>query len=74
MDRLYKLERIRRERKLSRRELSLLSSVGEQTIVALERGITSVDNVKLSTLISLAKALHCQVVDLLDNDLKRIVG
>jgi len=74
MERLYNLERIRREQGLSRRELALLSGVKEISINALERGITNVDNVKLSTLIALAKALHCKVIDLLSADLKRIIA
>lgn len=74
MERLYNLERIRREQGLSRRELALLSGVKEISINALERGITNVNNVKLSTLIALAKALHCKVIDLLSADLKRIIA
>ena len=68
------LERIRREQGLSRRELELLSGVKQVTIQHLEKGITNADNVKLSTLIKLAKALHCKVVDLLSPNLKRVIG
>ena len=74
MESLHNLERIRNEQNLSRRELSLLSGVNETTIQRLEKGIYNVNMVKLGTLIALAKALHCRVVDLLDNDLKRIIG
>ena len=74
MKSLHNLERIRKENRLTRRELELLSGVKQETIHHLEKGITNADNVKLSTLVKLAKALHCKVVDLLDNDLKRIVG
>ena len=74
MEKLYNLERIRKEQKLSRRELALLSGVKQITIHHLENGTTNVNNVKLSTLIALAKALHCKVVDLLSADLKRIIG
>lgn len=74
MESLHNLERIRKEQHLSRRELELLSGVKAVSIQYLEKGITDVNNVKLSTLIKLAKALHCKVVDLLDNDLKRIIG
>lgn len=74
MDNLYNLERIRKEQGLSRRELSLLSGVKEVSIHHLEKGFTNPNNVKLSTLVALAKALHCKVVDLLSSDLKRIVG
>lgn len=74
MEKLHNLERIRREQGLSRRELELLSGVKQVTIQSLETGIVDVNNTKLSTLIKLAKALKCKVVDLLDNDLKRIIG
>lgn len=74
MERLHNLERIRREQGLARRELALLSGVKEVSITSLENGITNVNNVKLSTLIKLAKALHCKVVDLLDSDLKKIIA
>ena len=74
MEKLHNLERIRKEQGLSRRELALLSGVKEVSIHHLEKGFTDVNNVKLSTLIKLAKALHCKVVDLLDKDLKRIIG
>lgn len=73
MEKLHNLERIRREQGYSRRELELLSGVKAISIQYLEQGITDVNNVKLSTLIKLAKALHCKVVDLLDNELKRII-
>ena len=74
MEKLYNLERIRKEQGLSRRELELLSGVKQVTIYHLEIGITDVNNVKLSTLVALAKALKVKVVDLLSADLKRIVG
>ena len=74
MEKLYSLERIRKEQGLSRRELELLSGVKQVTIYHLETGRTDVNNIKLSTLIALAKALKVKVVDLLSADLKRIVG
>lgn len=74
MEKLHNLERIRKEQGLSRRELALLSGVKEVTIHHLENGITNVNNVKLSTLVALAKALHCKVADLLSADLKRVIG
>lgn len=61
---MFKLEDIRKEKRLSRRELAELSGVNEQTIVALEMGKNNPFEAKLSTLIKLAKALHCKVRDL----------
>lgn len=74
MEKLDNLEKIRREQGLSRRELELLSGVKQITIHHLENGTTDVNNVKLSTLIKLAKALHCKVIDLLSPNLKRVIG
>lgn len=74
MEKLYNLERIRKEKGLTRRELELLSGVKQLTIHHLENGITDVNNVKLSTLVALAKALKVKVIDLLSADLKRIIG
>ncbi len=74
MEKLNNLQRIRKEQGLSRRELELLSGVKQVTIHHLENGTTNVNMVKLGTLIALAKALHCKVVDLLDTDLKRVIG
>ena len=73
MEKLYNLERIRKEQGLSRRELALLSGVKELTIHYLEKGKTNVNNTKLSTLIALAKALHCKVADLVDKNLQRFI-
>ena len=74
MEKLYNLERIRKEQGLSRRELELLSGVKQGTIQRLEKGLYNVNMVKLGTLIALAKALKVKVVDLLDQDLKRRIG
>lgn len=74
MEKLYNLERIRKEQGLSRRELALLSGIKEVSIESLERGKVNVNNIKLSTLIALASALHCKVIDLVSADLKRIIA
>lgn len=73
MERLEKLEKIRLEKGFSRKELAKLSEIKEETIVSLELGRTNVNNVKLSTLIKLSKALHCKVVDLVDSELTRYI-
>ena len=71
MSKLENLESIRKSKNLTRRELALLSGVKHETIVALELGKTNADNVKLSTILKLAKALKVKVVDLVDKDLQR---
>ena len=73
MERLNNLERIRKEQGFSRDELSKLSGVNPTTIQRLEIGYYDVNMVKLGTLIALAKALHCKIIDLLDKDLKRYI-
>lgn len=57
----FTLKDKRKEKHLSRRELAELSGVNEQTIVALEIGKNDPNEAKISTLIKLAKALHCKV-------------
>ena len=69
MERLVNLERIRKEKCFSRKDLELLSGVASQTIQSLEKGINNVEQVKLMTLIKLAKALKCKVSDLLPKEL-----
>ena len=59
----FALEKIRKEKHLSRRELSQLSGVHEMTIHFLEKKINNPFDAKISTLVSLAKALHCRVRD-----------
>lgn len=73
MDKLSNLKAIREQKGFSRKELSKLSGVNESTINSLEMGWNNPQNAKLSTLVNLSKALHCKVVDLVDNDLKRYI-
>jgi len=73
MDKLSNLKAIREQKGFSRKELSKLSGVNENTINSLEMGWNNPQNAKLSTLVKLSKALHCKVVDLVDNDLKRYI-
>lgn len=71
---LENLEKIRIANKLSRKELEDLSGVNQFTIQALETGINDAYNVKLSTLVALAKALKVKVKDLVPNDIKKIIA
>lgn len=70
MEKMDQLERIRRERNLTRKELAEKSGIAEITILALEQGKTNVENIKVSTLLKLAAALGVKGIDLLDNELK----
>ena len=67
------LETIRKSKKLTRRELALLSGVKEITIRYYESGILDLSKAKLCVLISLAKALKVKVVDIVDKDLIRYI-
>ena len=58
----------------TRAELERSSGVSSSTIQKLENGSYDVNMVKLGTLIALAQALHCKVVDLLDKDLQKVIG
>lgn len=60
---MFVLKEIRINKGLSRRELAEKSGVNEQTIVALESGKNDPNEAKISTLIKLAKALHCKARD-----------
>ena len=68
---LDQLQIIRKQRGLTREELAELSGVSKDTIQALENGRTNAENVKISTLVRLAKALKCRVLDLLPNEYKK---
>lgn len=67
------LETIRKEKKLTRRELALLSGVKEITIRYYESGILDLSKAKLCVLISLAKALKVKVIDIVNKDLIRYI-
>ena len=67
------LEKIRKSKKLTRRELALLSGVKEITIRYYESGILDIHKAKLCVLISLAKALKVKVIDIVDKDLIRYI-
>ena len=67
------LETIRKEKKLTRRELALLSDVKEITIRYYESGILDLSKAKLCVLINLAKALKVKVIDIVNKDLIRYI-
>ena len=67
------LETIRKSRNLTQKELALLSGVRLITIHKLESGLLDINKSKLTTLIKLAKALKCKVVDLVSKDLIRYI-
>lgn len=71
MNKMINLKMIRKEKKLSRRELCLLSGVAEVTIKSLEVGINNINDIKLSTLLKLAKALKVKPSALLNDDIAK---
>lgn len=60
---MFTLEKIRKEKGLSRRELAEKSGINENNIVRLESLADDPRTAKLITLMKLAKALHCRVKD-----------
>lgn len=70
---MSRLETIRKSKKLTRRELALLSGVKEITIRYYESGILDLSKAKLCVLISLAKALKVKVIDIVNKDLIRYI-
>ena len=67
------LERIRKSKNLTRRELALLSGVKEITLHLYENNDLDINKAKLTTLIKLAKALKVKVIDLVDKDLIKYI-
>lgn len=67
------LQEIRTNKGYSRRELALLSGVSQYTIQHIENGITDSEEIKLSTLIKLCKALKCKLSDLLPKELHKYI-
>ena len=59
---------IRLEKGLTREELAQQSGLTTQTIKTLEEGINNVNNVKLSTLVAIAKVLKVKARKLVDNE------
>ena len=74
MNKLERLTKIRTKLGLSRRELAVISGVSQATITALEYGKTNIYNVKLLTLVELAKALKVKVIDLVPQDIKKDIA
>ena len=59
------LKRLRKEKKLSQKELALLSGIPIRNIKAYEQNKVDISNAQVKTLYSLSKALNCKIEDLL---------
>ena len=68
---LDELKKIRKDRHLSRKDLAKLSGIPMITIASLENGVNNVENVKLSTIMSLAKALKVKVRTILPEEMAK---
>lgn len=68
---LENLKIIRKQKGLSKRELSEISGVAQDTINNLELGRTNAYEVKISTMVKLAKALKVKVRHLVPVDIKK---
>ena len=65
---MLELKLVRKNKNLTRIDLSKLSGVPKVTIQKLEDGVVNTDNVKLSTLVKLASALKVKVRQILPID------
>lgn len=65
------LYEIRKDRKLTREKLAKYSKVSACEIYKLEKGMITITDVKLQTLLNLAETLNCKVADFLPKHLKR---
>ena len=59
------LKTLRQERKLTQEEFALLSGVNVRSIRSYEQGQNDLSKAQGDTLLMLAKALNCTIVDLL---------
>ena len=62
------LQKIRKERGLTRKALSVISGIPEKSLENLEDGRRAIDGTKLDTLCSLAIALDVSIYDLLESE------
>ena len=63
-----KLRKLRKNIGLSARELGIISGVSFRMILKYETGEKNIDHAKAETLFKLAKALSCNVSDLIENE------
>lgn len=61
------LQKIRKERGLTRKALSAISGIPEKSLENLEYGRRAIDGTKLDTLCSLAIALNVPIYELLES-------
>lgn len=73
MEKMTLLEEIRKIQGLTRGELAELSGVHLKTIEALEKGTNNPDNIKLSTLLALSKALKVKAIHLLPFEIRKLI-
>ena len=65
---LNNLKAIRKRKKLTRIDLQELSGIHHQTIEHIENGKCNIHDIKLSTLIKLAKALNTKVSKIVNEE------
>ena len=70
---MLELKLYRKSKNLTRDKLSELSGVPKVTIQKLEDGCVDTDNIKLSTLLKLAKGLKCKVGKILPIDTAKML-
>ena len=70
---LENLKIIRNKKKITMKQLAERSGVSMCCINDLENGYNNAENVKLSTIVALAKALKVRVRDLVNDDVRKYV-
>lgn len=63
-----KLQELRLHKGMSQSQLAKAANVSFKTIQAFEQGFSKIDNAKLITLVNLADALDCKIVDILEDE------
>ncbi len=63
-----KLQTVRKQKKLTQRQLSELSGISYHTITNYEKGYRNLDNAGLDVLTAFAIALDCKLTDLIESE------
>ena len=62
-----KLQKMRLERNLSRKQLAEKADISEKTLRNLEQGFRDIDAANVTTVICLCNALECRMEEILEN-------
>lgn len=63
-----KIKELRKQKKLSRQELSDITGINSRTLESYEQGRKDINGAKLKTLLLLCTALNCNLEDILEDE------